>query len=618
MTRKTRMAFFISFVFSVIILMATSMIFKQSSEILNRDAENRMVEQLERAEENISLLLDNIVLDTEKLSRNQTVIDYFNKQVTDEEMNMYLESLMIEKNEKRPVYMDLFLMNSEGAIVSAVVKDAIGTVDGKKRWYFINTVETGVTSTSDVLSSQANQVQIVITLTPIVDNNQVKGYFGLAIYASYFSDFLENFEVNENDYIIIDSYDNILSHPNKALIQEKFKYFSKSPGKLYEFSSILIDHQEYFTLMKDLGFKRWRIVSLLSGDEIYSKSKELAYSYFKLGAVLIVVAVVMGFYITDYVTKPIIKITDSINKIIEEGDVHRSNLASKIPVELLDDDESFEISAFKRALIGLKETLDNSMQGFEMENSKLRDYVNNVDNELKNVNNRNLEFIATLSHDIRTPLTLIKGYASGLASDIAKDEMMNEKFKAGIIESANSLEYLIYDVLDFAYEVSDYHIYQMKSVKITDFVTQLLFEIQQIYSDERVIEFDIDEFSDEWLRIDKMQITRVVVNLINNSIKYSKGADKIVLRLKLIKEGIRICVYDQGSGISVEDQANIFEMFYRGSNRRDIKGYGLGLYISGHIIKRHKSYIYCNSELGVFTEMMFEIHHDSREPDRYD
>lgn len=607
MTRKTRMALLISFIFSIIILMATSMIYKQSSEILNRDAENRMVEQLERAEENISLLLDNIVLDTEKLSRNQMVIDFFNDQVTVTEMNDYLDKLMSEKNEKRPVYMDLFLMNSEGAILSAVVKDAIGTVDGKKRWYFINTLETGVTSTSDVLSSQANQVQIVITLTPIVDNNQIKGYFGLAIYASYFSDFLENFEVNKNDYIIIDSYDNILSHPDKGMIQEKFKYFSKLPRDLYEFSNIFIDKQEYFTLMKDLGFKRWRIVSLLSGDEIYSKSKELAYSYFKLGAVLIIVAIVMGFYIIGYVTKPIIKITDSINKIIEEDDVHRSNLARKIPVELLEGDESLEISAFKRALIGFKETLDNSMQSFEMENNKLRDYVNNVDNELKNVNNRNLEFIATLSHDIRTPLTLIKGYASGLASDIAKDEMMNEKFKAGIIESANSLEYLIYDVLDFAYEVSDHHIYQMKVVKAKDFVDQLLFEIRHIYKEDRVISFDIDGFSNEQIRIDKMQITRVVVNLINNSMKYSKESDEIVLRLKNITNGMRICVHDQGSGISIEDQANIFEMFYRGSNRGDIKGYGLGLYISGHIIKRHKSYIYCNSELGDFTDMMFEI-----------
>ena len=608
MTIKERMILIISVVFSVVILITTSMFYRQSSEIMNRDAEIRMQEQLARAKENVSLLLSNIILETEKLSYDSQVIGYFNGERSQEQMDAYLDLLMHEKNETRPVYMDLFLMSKEGYIVSAAVDSAIGKVDGNKRWYFTNAVETGETSTSDVITSQATSTQIVINMTPVVDGGQVIGYFGLAIHASYFSSFLENFEVNNNEYIIVDSFDNILSHPDKTKIESQFDYFEIDKQNLYDFTQVSVDNQDFFVMMKDLGLKEWKIVSVLKRDEIYSKSKALAYTYIKVGGVLILVAIIVGFYITDYVTKPLIRITNSINRIIEEEDHHRGKMISQVPDELMQvDEEAIEIGNFKKAILGFKEILENSMHSFEVEHSKLRDYVKNVDDELSNINKRNLEFISTLSHDIRTPLTLAKGYASGLSTDVLSDEIMLEKFKQNIIESTNNIEYLVYDVLDFVYEVSDEHIYQMKIISVSELVDKILNDLQQLYKDEFRIKYVVDNFTDKRVNVDVMQIFRVIINLLNNSLKYSDESDEVEICFKDLINGVCITVYDEGIGVKTEDQANIFEMFYRGENKGDTKGYGLGLYISSEIIKNHKGYIYCDSEVFKYTKMSFEI-----------
>ncbi len=608
MTIKERMILIISVVFSVVILITTSMFYRQSSEIMNRDAEIRMQEQLARAKENVSLLLSNIILETEKLSYDSEVIGYFNGERSQEQMDAYLDLLMHEKNETRPVYMDLFLMSKEGYIVSAAVDSAIGKVDGNKRWYFTNAVETGETSTSDVITSQATSTQIVINMTPVVDGGQVIGYFGLAIHASYFSSFLENFEVNNNEYIIVDSFDNILSHPDKTKIESQFDYFEIDKQNLYDFTQVSVDNQDFFVMMKDLGLKEWKIVSVLKRDEIYSKSKALAYTYIKVGGVLILVAIIVGFYITDYVTKPLIRITNSINRIIEEEDHHRGKMISQVPDELMQvDEEAIEIGNFKKAILGFKEILENSMHSFEVEHSKLRDYVKNVDDELSNINKRNLEFISTLSHDIRTPLTLAKGYASGLSTDVLSDEIMLEKFKQNIIESTNNIEYLVYDVLDFVYEVSDEHIYQMKIISVSELVDKILNDLQQLYKDEFRIKYVVDNFTDKRVNVDVMQIFRVIINLLNNSLKYSDESDEVEICFKDLINGVCITVYDEGIGVKTEDQANIFEMFYRGENKGDTKGYGLGLYISSEIIKNHKGYIYCDSEVFKYTKMSFEI-----------
>ncbi len=117
---------------------------------------------------------------------------------------------MVQKNIQELLYMDLFLVDHHGKIVSAAMDEAVG-IDVTSRQYFKTAVKEGLTDTSDIILSRADQTQIVITLTPTInEDGEVLGYTGIAIFATYFSRFLEDFNVSDsNGYIIVDSFDNI-------------------------------------------------------------------------------------------------------------------------------------------------------------------------------------------------------------------------------------------------------------------------------------------------------------------------------------------------------------------------------------------------------------------------
>jgi K+-sensing histidine kinase KdpD len=220
-----------------------------------------------------------------------------------------------------------------------------------------------------------------------------------------------------------------------------------------------------------------------------------------------------------------------------------------------------------------------------------------------------LDFITTLSHDIRTPLTLIKGYARGLESGEVTDNVMKQKFKSGIVQSVDDIENLVYNVLDFAYEVNFDYSYQIQKHDVNYVVEEIIFEINQLYSDyDKKINFKIDDFSnvDKHVNIDLMNIKRVIINLLNNSFKYTEMSDLIEMRI-VNRNGLYFEIYDEGLGIRDENLLRIYELFYRTEDSKDKKGYGLGLYICNQILKNHGIELLCDSVYGEYTQMKFII-----------
>jgi len=622
MSIKHKTTLMVGIMLIIMIIVSINAIFHQSSKILNEESENIMNAQLDRANENVSLLLKSIVLETEKLSLNHNVKDYFNGTFSQNESDMYLETLMAEKNEQGPVYMDLFLVDHDGMIVSAAMPEAVG-IDVSGRMYFQRALFDEVTNTSDILLSRADQTQIVITLTPTYsEDNQVIGYTGIAIFATYFSDFLEDLAFNDkSQYIIVDSYDKIVSHPNPDMISKQFDNFGLASldekGDEYSYIRANIESEEHIVMERDLGFNNWRIISFLSSDEIYSKSKELAATVLKVGIVFVFISLGMSIYLTDLISKPLVEITEDMNRVIEDGMTYKDTMLHKLPFDFLDKhevkgdrpQEPSEISNFKVALLGFRQVLERGSKNFEIEHEKLKTYLNQLYDELDNINKRNLDFIATLSHDIRTPLTLIKGYARGLESGAVSDRDMEKKFKKGIVKSANDLEHLIYDVLDFAYEVGHSHVVKKQAKSRNEVVDQILFEIGHLYADherEIQIEKSMTE-ADIFIDVDMMNITRVLVNLIENSLKYSRSDDTVRLTAKATSYGLKFEVYDTGIGIQENDLNQVKEIFYRTQESKSVKGYGLGLYICDQILKAHGSGLEIQSDYGAYTQVSFEV-----------
>ena len=218
--------------------------------------------------------------------------------------------------------------------------------------------------------------------------------------------------------------------------------------------------------------------------------------------------------------------------------------------------------------------------------------------ELKRIDKLKDEFVSMVSHELRTPLTSIKAYAETLL-DMAEEDSVEQNFLSIINEESDRLNRLINDILDlskieagkmeFIYEKNDINEVVEKAVKN-----------MKSYAETKNIKIEhLLDYKMEKILFDKDRILQVLLNLINNAIKFSFDGDTLVLRTsETDKDYISIEVEDHGTGIDKENAEVIFEKFKQIQNvlTRDVGGTGLGLPICKRIIEEHYGKIWVESE----------------------
>lgn len=169
------------------------------------------------------------------------------------------------------------------------------------------------------------------------------------------------------------------------MISTQFNNFGlKSFEDAMGFESYLltnIEGSEHIVMERDLGFNNWRIISYLQADEIYAKSREVSNTMVRVGVVFMIIAVGMGIYLTDMISRPIVEITESINRIIEEETTYKKNtMINNLSLEHLERStnpidgvqEPTEISNFRAAIQGFKSVLENGSRNFDIEHNQLK------------------------------------------------------------------------------------------------------------------------------------------------------------------------------------------------------------------------------------------------------
>lgn len=217
----------------------------------------------------------------------------------------------------------------------------------------------------------------------------------------------------------------------------------------------------------------------------------------------------------------------------------------------------------------------------------LADTLNYATGELKKTLQLRKDLIANVSHDLKTPLTVIKSYGE-MIRDISGDnkEKRNEHIKV-IIEEADHLTKLVNDLLDLSKLESSIDQYNKEHFDLGVLVDGLVTRFENYKSDftfEVIKSGNLDIFAD-FKRIDQ-----VVYNLISNAINYSGDSTKLILRVEEIENGVKFSCQDFGIGIKEEDIDGIWERFYRGSGNRTRSrvGTGLGLFIVKSILDAHE------------------------------
>lgn len=224
--------------------------------------------------------------------------------------------------------------------------------------------------------------------------------------------------------------------------------------------------------------------------------------------------------------------------------------------------------------------------------------------EIKILNARKDEFIGIASHELKTPLTGMSGYLQLLERNLAKDA--NLAFVKKTKGQLNKLLALVADLLDVSKVQAGKLDLTMETFNLHTLLAETL-EVIQLLNKTHELLFTSD--SNELLvRADKQRMEQVIINLLNNAIKYSPGAKQVEINLATAGQQVKVTVKDFGIGITAEQQKDIFSRFFRADGlAHHMSGLGLGLYISKEIIERHKGHIGVKSEFGKGSEFYFTI-----------
>ena len=227
--------------------------------------------------------------------------------------------------------------------------------------------------------------------------------------------------------------------------------------------------------------------------------------------------------------------------------------------------------------------------------------------KLRRLETMRKDFVANVSHELKTPLTSIKGFVETLLDGDLEDKETTRKFMSIIYQEAERLNNLIHDLLDISKLESGQTELRVKQVELEPLIDSVVLAISNRMNAKNLqLEKDIQAktaWGDEGL------LNELFINLIDNSVKYTPAGGKITVGSLKGKGETIIYVRDTGFGIPAESLPRIFERFYRvdKGRSREMGGTGLGLSIVKHIVERHGGKVAVQSELGKGSEFTVTI-----------
>ena len=224
---------------------------------------------------------------------------------------------------------------------------------------------------------------------------------------------------------------------------------------------------------------------------------------------------------------------------------------------------------------------------------------------------RSKELISNISHDLKTPITAIKGYVEGIMDGVADTPEKMERYIRTIYNKANDMDMLINELTLYSKIDSNRIPYNFNTISVNDYFDDCAADLK-IDLEARGIKFDYLNYVNSDIKIiaDAEQLKRVINNIISNSAKYMDKSQKMIhLRVKDVGDFVQVEIEDNGKGIGAKELPYIFERFYRtdASRNSSTGGSGIGLSIVKKIIEEHGGKIWATSKEGTGTVMYFVI-----------
>jgi signal transduction histidine kinase len=313
---------------------------------------------------------------------------------------------------------------------------------------------------------------------------------------------------------------------------------------------------------------------------------------------LLVIVVLTNGVLTYFVSRSFIRPLRSLKKAADE---------------IKDGNLDFEIKPESRDEIG------SLAASFEQMRRKLKE---SVELQLQYEENRK-ELISNISHDLKTPITAIKGYVEGIMDGITDTPEKLDKYVKTIYTKAVQMDQMIDELFLFSKLDLKKQPFHFEEVELCSFLQDCLDEMRMDAEKKGVsLKFDDNRIAPPiWVVADRDKLKRVLMNVIGNAMKYMDKEEGVIrLRLHDFNRYAAVEVQDNGQGISEEALPHIFDRFYRAdlSRHSGTGGSGLGLAIAKQIIEEHDGSIWASSEKGKGTSIQFTLKKAQSLPDRRD
>ena len=223
----------------------------------------------------------------------------------------------------------------------------------------------------------------------------------------------------------------------------------------------------------------------------------------------------------------------------------------------------------------------------------------------------NKELISNISHDLKTPITAVKGYVEGIMDGVADTPEKMDRYVRTIYNKTNEMDHLINELTFYSKIDTNRIPYTFSKLNVEDYFSDCAEELG-LEMETRGIELVYANYVEKGVQViaDGEQIRRVIHNIVSNAIKYMEKPRGIIqLRVKDVGDFIQVEIEDNGKGIAAKDLPYIFDRFYRTDVSRNSSkgGSGIGLSIVKKIMEDHGGKVWATSRLGIGTIMYFVL-----------
>lgn len=308
-----------------------------------------------------------------------------------------------------------------------------------------------------------------------------------------------------------------------------------------------------------------------------------------LGEMLVSVILIMAMtcsFLMAWIYRSILTPIETLKKATRN--IRDGNL--DFEVEIGDDDEIGELCAdFEEMRIRLKESTEEKVV----------------------FDSQNKELISNISHDLKTPITAVKGYVEGLLDGVADTPEKQKKYLRTIYNKANDMDRLINELTFYSKIDTNRIPYTFNKINVKEYFDDCFEDIGMEMSQQQIsLSYDNKVAPDVMVIADAEQIKRVINNIVGNSVKYMDKPDKsIAIRVMDVGDFVQVEIEDNGRGIAAKALPYIFDRFYRTDTSRNSSkgGSGIGLSIVHKVMEDHGGKVWATSREGEGTTMYFVL-----------